>query len=57
MLQNAVGWFAGKPRNKSNAAGIKVETGGDKAVPEIGWRLIPGMASSMLHESSIFRRG
>jgi len=51
-----MGGFAGKTRNKSHAAGIKVETGVDKAVPEIGRHLIPGMASSMLHESSTFRR-
>jgi hypothetical protein len=57
MLQNGMGRFTGKPRNKSHAAGVKVETGVDKTVPEIGRPLIADMAVSLFHESSIFRRG
>jgi hypothetical protein len=57
MLQNAVGRFTGKPRNKSHTAGIKVETGVDKALAEISRPPTAGTVCTLLHESSIFRRG
>jgi len=52
-----MGGFTRKPRNKSNPAGIKVETGIDQALAEIVRPLIAGVASSLLHKSSIFRSG
>jgi hypothetical protein len=57
VLQNLMRRFVGKPRNKSYAAGIKVETWIDEAVFQMRRHLPAGMASMLFYRGSMRRRG
>ena len=56
VLQDFVGRLAGKLRNKTDAAGIEVETGIDKAIFEVSWTLRATVAPAVSLRTGLRRR-